>query len=612
MNEEILFNILAILGSIAPISLIASLNIPKFYLKLNGKLSKTTSICTPITGVLTKEPVEVKTIFFDKFKARAALNVSASHNFSLLDTLSKLEIEVKRTELQKEFGMNLMAITTCFCHYEKMKNIEEISENLFKSCAIDLKRIREEHQVVTKIISSDPEKKVSSVVVVNNKTKEIFAFSKGNPYKILEKCTRELVDGKKEPIDHQRRHKLKKRIEKMNKKGQKVIAFAYKAMPIKRLENYSEQLCESEMVLVGFIGLVENINSDLIPYIEEIKKNKIKIYVVTGVKEKKAVAIANEMHIINPNHFEAIDGEALDNIDDQRFEKMLSNREKDYVFCDIKPNHRNRIIETLDKIGEIATFASKKHGYGIRELLEHIDRSRKNHKNRGKLISHALNSKLAEIGLLLAALLLHAPFPLSISLILVLDIFINIILELAINSDKQADSYIINQEKILNPKLLMSSTISVITIGIIYFWSLLRYGWIPGDTIQTDSVAYTKSSTMVFIMLVVIQIIFSFEIRNKEKSIFRKKIISNINLLLTTVVCTLILKTLTSYPSLEKLLNLTDLNGNEIAVILFSSFIFLLIIELYKAILRHTHKNENKHPLSEIPTHQSPSEKLDE
>lgn len=611
MNQELLFNILALLGSVAPISLAASLTIPKFYLKLNGRLSKTTSICTPITGVLTKEPVEVKTIFFDKFKARAALNISDSHQFTLLDTQSKIEIEVKRTELQKENAMNLMAITTCFCHYEKMKNIEEISENLFKSCAIDLKKIREEHQVITKI-NSDPEKKISTTVVVNNKTKEIFAFSKGNPYKILKKCTRELIDGKKEPIDHQRRHKLKKRIEKLNKKGQKVISFAYKAMPIKRLENYSDQLCETEMVLVGSIGLVENINSELIPYIEEIKKNKIKIFVISGVKEKKAVAIATEMKIINPNHFEAIDGEALDNIDQQRFEKMLLNRDKDYVFCDMKPNHRNRIIETLDKIGEIATFASKKHGHSIKELLEHIDRSRKNRKNRGKLISHALNSKLAEIGLLLAAFILQAPFPLSISLIIILDIFINTILELAVNGDKNSDSHIINQERIFNPKLLINATFSALTIGTVYFWSLLRYGWIPGEIIKTDSAAYTKSSTMVFLLLAIIQIIFAFEIRNKEKSIFRNKTLSNLNLLLTTVVCALILKTITSYEAVEKLLNLSDLNGNEIAVIIFSSSIFLLIVELYKAILRHIHKNENTNPVSEIPAHQSPSEKLDE
>lgn len=611
MNQEIIFNILAILGSVAPLSLVASLNIPKFYLKLNGKLSKTTSICTPITGVLTKEPVEVKTVFFDKYKARAALNVSDSHQFSLLDTQSKIEIEVKRTELQKEFAVNVMAITTCFCHYEKMKNIEEISENLFKSCAIDLKNIREEHQVITRIISN-PEKKLSTVVVVNNKTKEISAFAKGNPYKILEKCTRELIDGKKEPIDHQRRHKLKKRIEKMNKKGQKVIAFAYKAMPIKRLENYNEQLCETEMVLVGLIGLVENINSELIPYIEEIKKNKIKIYIITGVKEKKAVAIATEMRIINPNHFEAIDGEAIDNIDEQRFEKMLANRDKDYVFCDIKPNHRTRIINTLEKIGEIATFASKKHGHGIKELLEHIDRSRKNRKNSGKLIGHALNSKLAEIGLILAALLLRAPFPLSISLLIILDIFINIILELAINSDKNSDAQVVNQDRIFNPKLLINGTISTITISIIYFWSLLRFGWIPGEAIQIDSIAYTKSSTMVFILLALIQIITAFEIINKEKSIFKNKPLSNLNLILTTIVCLLILKTLTSYQSLEKILNLSELNGNEMAVILFSAFIFLLVIELYKVILRHTHTNENKHPVSEIPTHQSPSEKLDE
>ncbi len=603
MNQELLFYILAGLGSLAPFSLIGALGIPRFFLKFHGKLAETTSICTPITGVLTKKPVEVKTLFFDKFKARAESSVHESHKFKLLDIQSKLEIDVKRTELQKEFALNIMAITTCLCHYEKLKNIEEITAALFKSCAIDLKRIREEYQIITKI-SSGEEKKISTTIAVNGKTREISAFSKGNSYKILEKCTRELIDGKKEPIDHQRRHKLKKRIEKMVKKGQKVIAFAYKQMPIKRLENYSEQLCENDMVLVGFIGLVENINTELIPYIEEIKKNKIKIYIISRVKEKKAIAIAQEMKIVNPNYFETIDGTSLRSIENEKLEKMLANREKDYVFCDITPDQNFKIVAALEKNGETVTFASPPGhltgppGHSIKELLEYINRNRKSEKNNGKLIAHALNSKIAEIGLLLAALILQAPLPFSLQLIVIVDILINIILELALNKDASRMKYAAADAKILNPELLIRGLISILTLGGIYFWNLLRFGWIPGDNIARNTEAYMISSTMVFILLILIQIILAFEI---------KKAFSNIYVTLTTLVCMLILNAITSYPTIEKALGLTALSGKETAMVYFSAFIFLLLMEGQKALIR-LHENSIK----EIPAHQSDSEEPDE
>ncbi|MBI5754549.1 cation-transporting P-type ATPase [Candidatus Peregrinibacteria bacterium] len=609
MNQEIIFNILATLGSIAPMSLIASLNIPKFYLKLHGRLAKTTSICTPITGVLTKEPVEVKTFFFDKFKARAELNVAESHHFKLLDIQSKLEIDVKRSEFQKEFAMNLMAITTCLCHYEKMKNIEHITENLFKSCAIDLKKIHEENQIITKLPSTK-EKKISTVVAMNGKTKEIFAFSKGNPYKILEKCTRELISRKRESIDHQRRHKLKKRIEKMTKRGQKIIAFAYKPMPIKRLENYSEQLCEHEMVLVGLIGLVENINTELIPYIEEIKKNKIKIYVISGVKEKKAVAIATEMQIVNPNHFEAIDGLNLDSLDDEKLGKILANKEKDYIFCNIKPHHRTKIVETLEKNGEVVTFASKRHGHGIKELLEHIDRSRKNKQNRGKLISHALNSKITELILLLAALILQAPFPFSIYLIITLDILINTILELALNTERNTDAQIINEDKIFNAKFISTCLFSTLAIGTIYFWNLLRFGWIPGENIILNSEAYLNSGTMIFILLAIIQIIIAFEIRFKEKSLFKIKTFSNPYMMISAIICALILKIITTYPAIEKILGLTNLKTGELMIVYFTALLFLLLMESHKVLMKYLKNNLTNE--TTIPSHQSHPKKSEE
>lgn len=583
--------ILTFLSALVPTSLIVSSNIPKILYKLSNKLGKTTTICTTIPGVLTKKPIEVKTIFFDKFKAITTSDTDLNNELIILNNENNSEVNIKKIELQKDPVINLMAKITTLCHYEKIQELENATIHMFKTCAIDLKKIREEHQIISRIPTNE-EKKISTVVSINSLSKEIFAFSKGNPYKVLEKCTRELINNKKVEIDAQRRHKLKKRIEKLNKNGQKVIAFAYKALPLKKLDNYSENFTENDLVFIGIIGLLESINTELIPYIEEIKKNRIKIYILTGTKEKKAVAVAEQLKIINPNYFEAVTGRDIRDIDEQKLAKMLSNKEKDYVFCKLRKTDRSKIINILRQNGEQIAFAGKQRGHGLKELLETIDKSRKNKKNRGKLIFHAINCKATESLLLIAALTLGSPLPLTFLLILSIDILFNIILELSINNEKNNDS-LIEQYKILNPQLIINIISSTIIIGGIYFWNLIRLGWYPGETI-INADAHLKSTTLVFILIAILQITNAYQARNKTKSIFGLNPLSNIYLLLSIIICFLLIKILITYELFQKYFGLTDLSWSEWKIIFFGIFISILIEEIRKLITR---QNENKYPV---------------
>lgn len=593
--------ILTFLSALIPTSLLVSLNIPKLLYKISNNLSKTTTICTTIPGILTKDPTEVKTIIFDKFIASAAPYADQSNELTLFNKENDTEIKLKKTDLQKEPAINLMAQITTLCNYEKMQKLESVVSHLFKTCAIDLKKIQEENQVLAKIPSGES-KKISTIVSFNNQSKEIFALSKGNPYKILEKCTRELINDKKLEIDAQRRHKLKKRIEKLNKNGQKVIAFAYKALPLKRLDHYSETFAETDLVLIGFIGLAESINTELIPYIEELKKNHIRLHILTGTKEKKAVAVATQLKVINPNHFESITGRDLTDINNQKLQKLLGGKDKDYVFCEIGHRDRARITHLLEQNGETVTFTSKKHNHGIKELLEAIDKSRKNKRNRGKLIFHALNCKITELLLLIAAVILKSPLPLTILLILTIDILFNVILELSINTEKSTANFI-EEEKILNTRLIINIVSSTIIVGGIYFWNLVRLGWYPGETILNPDIQI-KSSTMAFILICLLQITNAYQARNKEKSILKLNPLSNIYLILTIIVCLLMIKIITTYEFFQNYLSIGDLSINEWQIIFFGIFISILIEEVRKFIIR---KNENHHPPEQLPAHQSHS-----
>lgn len=573
--------ILTFLSALVPTSLLVSLNIPKLLYKISNKLSKTTTICTTIPGILTKEPIEVKTILFDKFKATAAPGTNQSNELTLFNKETDSEITIKRTDLQKEAAINLMAQITTLCHYEKLQALENVIAHLFKTCAIDLKKIQTEFQTISTIPAGE-DKKFSTMVAINNKNKEIFAFSKGNPYKILEKCARELIDNKKVDIDAQRRHKLKKRIEKLNKNGQKAIAFAYKALPLKRLDHYSENFAESDLVLIGFIGLAESINTELIPYIEKLKQNDIKLYILTGAKEKKTVAVATQLKIINPNHFESITGRDLQNINDQKLNKILNTKDKDYIFCELKHGDRARIANALEQSGEEIAFASKKHGHGIKELLEAIDKSRKNKKNRGKLILHALSCKITELLLIIAALILGSPLPITLILILTIDILFNIILELSINNEKNLND-LPREEKILNTKMIINTFSSTIVVGGIYFWNLVRLGWYPGETILNPEIQI-KSTTIVFILISLLQITNAYQARDKEESIFKLNPLSNIYLLLTIIVCLLIIKIITTYEVFQNFLGIGDLSPTEWQIIFFGIIIKILVEETRKFI----------------------------
>lgn len=602
--------ILTFLSALIPTSLLVSLNIPKLLYKISNKLSKTTTICTTIPGILTKEPTEVKTILFDKFKATAAPDANQSNELTLFNKETDSEITIKRIDLQKEPAINLMAQITTLCHHEKLQAMENVIAHLFKTCAIDLKKIQAKYQTISKI-SSKEDKKFSTVVVANNESKEIFTFSKGNPYKILEKCTRELINDKKIDIDAQRRHKFKKRIEKLNKSGQKVIAFAYKALPLKRLDHYSENFTESDLVLIGFIGLAESINTELIPYIEELKQNDIKLYILTGTKEKKAVAVATQLKVINPNYFESITSRDLQDINDQKLNKILNTKDKDYIFCELKHSDRARIAHLLAQNGEEIAFTGKKHGHGIKELLEAIDKSRKNKKNRGKLIFHALSCKITELLLIIAALILGSPLPITFILILTIDILFNIILELSINNEKNL-SDLPWEEKILNTKMIINTFSSTIIIGGIYFWNLVRLGWYPGETILNPEIQI-KSTTIVFILISLLQITNAYQTRDKEKSILRLNPLSNIYLLLTIIVCLLIIKIITTYEVFRNFLGIGDLSLTEWQIISFGIIISILVEETRKFIHRKNQqialkkKNENNNPTGELPARQSHS-----
>lgn len=563
--KHILTQLLTLIIAGIPFSLLVSNYFQKIFSKFNTKLANINTVCTKVIGTLTRDEISVKSLQYDKYKVKVD---EESDFLEFYNQETKKTIKIEQRELKKDETVNFMAICATLCHYEKMRNIETVMSHFFQFCNISSSQIEHEYKIIDEI-PCRKNKKISTVVTIKNTTQEIFSFSKGNPKAILEKCSRMLVSGNKIEIDYQLRRKLKRQIKSLNKRGEKVIAFAYKGLPLKRYDKYTESFAEKDMVLVGIVGLGNFIDKELSKQISELKNAGVKIRLLAKTRARKAIAVGQELGIVNPQYFESIEKDELEDLSDEKLAKMLANKEKDYVFSELREDDHNRIVNILKNKGENVIIANKREGFSIKTILERIQKGRQINANTKKIYSHALVCKITEVIMIITAIVVRAPLPLSIGLIITIDLIINLPLELALKHEPENNSKDIN-----HTKLITIGIITGIIISGVYIWSLTRFGWYPGENITVQSEAFAQSASIAFILLIIFQLTNAYKIRRQ------KNIISNPYLPIVSIVVLLLTYSMPKF----NILNLGPIKNTIDFIIIL--FIIVLVLILDKASIK--------------------------
>lgn len=581
MGAKITNQIITIALGLLPLSLILINSFTKIFSNYNPKLKRLTTICTSVQGVLTHGELQVKSIIFDNYKAYFDEEYKILH-LENLDSKQDFVIEAKT--LQQNPSIEFMAIATTLCHYQKLQNLEEIMSQFFKTCAIDKNRILNECEIIEKIPTND-HKKFSTIVSINKKNQEIFSFTKGNAYNVIEKCSRILIENKKLDFNLNLKRKLKKKIEKLNKNGQKVIGFAYKPLPKKKLNQYSESFTENDLVFIGLIGLGDNINIELEPYLEKLKSLGLKIYITATLQERRAVATGMALKVVNSQYFEAVSGKDLDSFTDQKIAKMLMNKEKDYIFAELEKKDRQRLIDILKDNGEVIALVENSNE--LKTICRNLEKSQQINTNYKKMAFHCINLKIAESLILITTIIFQAPLPLNIFGIIAIDILFNILLEFSLRQELLSE----NAEKTKNKHLILNGVFVGIILTLIYFYNLFRFGWYPGESLAISPNVLENSSTIIFNALIFIQILNAFSIRTPLQSLFKSNPFKNIYLTLATVVCVMIFYILNNFPYFQEILNLSSPTSNDIQIIIFVIILTLIFEEIRKLFIRKKLKN---------------------
>jgi Ca2+-transporting ATPase len=443
----------------------------------------------------------------------------------------------------------------------------------------------------------------------NNKIK---VCVKGAPEIILNRSKDIMSENGIIPLTPELKKDLLEKSNSIANKGLRVLAIAYKEIDPSNLQIWKENIIKekSELILVGFTGMLDPPRPEVKNAIEICKKAGIKVKMITGDHRLTAQTIAKEIGLLDEKT-NTISGFELDQLTEIELDEII---EDTVVFARVSPLNKFQIVRSLIKKGHIVAMtgdgvndapALKEANAGIAmgitgtdvtkesadiiltddnfaSIVNAVEEGRVVYDNMKKIIKFLLTTNISEILIVLVSLIFLINHPLIFTAILIL--WINLVTDgsLTITLAKEPkEEDIMNRppipvdEKILNRNLILNIIFisAVMMLGTI---ALFIYGYTNQNLI--------RAQTMAFIALAMFQTFNALNCRSNTSSLFRLKIFSNKSILYGACISIILLILATILPFFQLTLGTTALSIIDWILIIVVSSSVLLADEIRKII----------------------------
>ncbi len=375
---------------------------------------------------------------------------------------------------------------------------------------------------------------------------KVIQYTKGAPDVILSRCTKYIspIDNKTRDMDDKVRAALLAHNKAMADKALRVLAGAftvYDSVP----EFESPEDIEKDLIFIGLSGMIDPVRPEVIEAVNRCKMAGIRPVMITGDHIDTAVAIGKELGIIT-DVSQALTGAMLDNISDEELARDIANYS---VYARVQPEHKVRIVTAWKNLGYITAMtgdgvndapsiktADIGVGMGVTgtdvtkgvadmilgddnfaTIVNAVEEGRRIYSNVRKTIQFLLSSNLSEVlSVFIASLFGMTVFkPIHI-------LWINLITDslpaLGLGME-QAEGDVMT-----NPPRDSKEGIFAGGLGIDVIWqgacisALTLISFFVGN-------AFTEGfgTTMAFVTMSMAEIVHSFNLRSREKSIFELK-----------------------------------------------------------------------------------------
>lgn len=322
-------------------------------------LGSCTVICSDKTGTLTKNEMTVRRVYTDgQLIEVTGVGYEPKGEFYASD---------KAMDPKGNTSLQLLSRVAALCSDARLMRSGESSEGGWyisgdptegalvvaaAKAGVLQEEANKEFPRIGEIPFSSERKRMTTVHPVDG---ENFAYMKGAPEIVLERCTHILKGGKEEVLTDEVKKEILMFNERMASDALRILGMAYRKLPSTMEiseETIAEEAVEHSFVFVGLMGMIDP------PREEAINGNKlcedagIKTVMITGDHKLTAVAVAKEIGMMKPDSI-VLTGSELEEISDEEFEKIV---EDVAVYARVSPVHKTRIVQALKKKGQIVAM----------------------------------------------------------------------------------------------------------------------------------------------------------------------------------------------------------------------------------------------------------------
>ncbi len=428
------------------------------------------------------------------------------------------------------------------------------------------------------------------------------AFIKGAPEVILQGCATVVTPEGVAPLDSPMKERLHAEAEAMGRKALRVLAIA---------ENRGVSIGTASvgMTFLGFAGMIDPPRPEAAEAVQRCIEAGIRPVMITGDHPVTAEAIARELGILRDGR--VVTGNALQEMSDEELRRSAGGIS---VFARVSPEHKLRIVDALQRNGEIVAMtgdgvndapALKKADIGISmgitgtdvskeasammltddnfaSIVAAVEEGRGIYDNIRKYLTYLLSSNIGELGLMAGASLFGMPMPLTAVQILYVNLATDGLPALALAVDPPEKDIMKRRPNDPRQGIFTRPVLALMLAGGIWSTvvniSLFNWALHSGRPIR-------EAMTMTFVSLVLIQFFKAYNFRSETRPLYSRPFANrwlNLAILWELILLVLII----AVPFLRIPFSTFCLTAEDWLIVMLSSLTIVPVIELVKLMIR--------------------------
>ncbi len=573
-------------------------------------LGSTTVICTDKTGTLTQNEMTVQNIFIDN-QVISVKGVGYKPNGEFLIGKKIIKDLKKWNEF---FKTGLLCNNSDLTErYNPVGDPTEVALiTLGLKAGLNKERINDKYDRVEEILFSSARKMMTTIH--KDISDGYIIYSKGAPEEILERCTHQMINGKRHKLSKKDKDKILDQNQDFAKRALRVLAFATKVYETKKIPTKN---IENNLTFLGLVAMRDPARPEVKNALKTCHNAGIEVMMITGDNEQTAISIAKQIGLAD-GEIKALTGKYIDELTDQELLERLKDVK---IFARTHPEHKLRIVNLLKKQGHIVAMtgdgvndapAIKKADIGIAmgikgtdvtkeagdmilqddnfaTIVTAVEEGRRIYENIEKFSSYLISRNFTEVILIFLGILIFdfKFLPLLALQILFINAFDEEMPAIGLGLDKAHGNLMARKPR--PPKeAIMNKGNAFIVFSIAIFSALIAFIiFLMHDPVTSIE----KARTMVFTTIVMMVLVGTYNFRSLRESIFVTGVFNNTILLLAVGLIALVTLLVMYIPSIQTIFELTPLGIKDWIICIGAALLNMVYMEMIKLWRRNIEKS---------------------